>query len=65
MDKREALIELSGQIINGMLSADSSLWSKIADRSLHAGTASSTVNLAIQIFNKIEEHCKNENNKEI
>lgn len=59
MTKQEALVELSGQIINGMLSSDSSLLTKIADRSLHAGAATAAVNLAIQIYNKIEEHIEN------
>ena len=57
MTKREALVELSGQIINGMLSSDSSLLTKIADRSLHAGAARTAVDLAIKMFERIDKHC--------
>ena len=58
MTKREALVELSGQIINGMLSADSSLLTKMFDRTLlHENTAKTTVDLAIKIFDKIDKHC--------
>jgi len=58
MTKREALVELSGQIINGMLSADSSLLTKMFDRTLlHESTAKTTVDLAIKIFDKIDKHC--------
>lgn len=58
MTKREALVELSGQIINGMLSSDSSLLSKIMDRSiLHGNTARTAVDLAIIMYDKIDKHC--------
>ena len=59
MTKEEALVELSGQIINGMLSADSSLLTKMFDRTLlHENTAKTTVDLAIKIFDKIDKHCE-------
>ena len=56
MNRREELIELSGQVINGMMSADSSFLTKVLDRSLHSGAASATVALAIKIQQKIDEH---------
>ena len=39
MTRREELLELSGQIINGFMSSDSSLLSKLFDRTLHEGIA--------------------------
>lgn len=57
MNRREALVELSGQIINGMLSADGSLFTKLMDRELlHENTARTTVDLAVRILDKIEEN---------
>ena len=57
MNKKEMLVELSGQIINGMLSADSSLLVKIMDRSLlHESAARTTVDLAVRILDKIEKY---------
>ncbi|MBP3732431.1 MAG: hypothetical protein J6I84_04220 [Bacilli bacterium] len=52
--KREELITLSGQIINGMLSADSSLISKMVDRTLHKQIAESAVGLAIEVLKRID-----------
>ena len=57
MNRREALVELSGQIINGMLSADSSLLTKIMDRSLlHESAARTAVDLAIRMLDKIDKN---------
>ena len=56
MDKREELLELCGQIVNGMMSSDGSFMTKVLDRSLHSGAASATVALAIKIQEKIDEH---------
>lgn len=57
MNRREALVELSGQIINGMLSADSSLLTKIIDRSLlHESAARTAVDLAIRMLDKIDKN---------
>ena len=43
---REEMISLSGQVVNGMLSADDSILSKIIDRTLHKQIAESAVNVA-------------------
>lgn len=34
---REELLNLSGQILNGMFSADSSMLTKLVDRTIHIG----------------------------
>ena len=55
MARREELLELSGQIINGFMSYDSSLLSKLFDRTLHEGTAKMTVTLAEKILEEIDK----------
>jgi hypothetical protein len=52
---REELISLSGQVVNGMLSADSSVVSKLIDRTLHKQIAESAVEVACQMLKKIDE----------
>jgi hypothetical protein len=61
MDKRQELVELSGQIINGYMSSDSSLLTKLFDRTLHEGAAASAVSLAVKIQQKIDEHLTEKN----
>jgi hypothetical protein len=55
MDRREELLELSGQIINGVMSSDSSFLSKLFDRTLHDGAARITVDLAEKILCEIDK----------
>ena len=52
MDKND-LITLSGQVINGMLSADSSMLTKLVDRTLHRQIADAAVNIAYEMLQKI------------
>lgn len=52
---REELISLSGQVVNGMLSADSSVVSKLIDRTLHKQIAESAIEVAYQMLKKIDE----------
>ena len=51
---REELISLSGQVVNGMLSADSSIISKVVDRTLHKQIAESAVDVAFDMLKKID-----------
>ena len=55
MDRREELIQLSGQIVNGMLSADSSILTKLFDRTIHKGVADVAVEIAVRMIEKIDE----------
>lgn len=55
MDRREALIELSGQIINGIMSSDNSFLTKLFDRTLHEGAAKATVDLADKILKEVDK----------
>ena len=55
MDRREELLELSGQIINGIMSSDSSFLTKLFDRTLHEGAAKITVDLACKIQQEIDK----------
>ena len=52
MDKND-LITLSGQVINVMLSADSSMLTKLVDRTLHRQIADAAVNIAYEMLQKI------------
>lgn len=56
---RKELIDLSGQIVNGMLSADSSFLTKILDRTIHNTVADSAVNIAVRILDNIDKKCEN------
>ncbi len=60
--KREELIELSGQVINGMMSADSSIVTKVFDRTMHGNVADVAVGIAFKMLEKIDKH---ENNNEL
>lgn len=51
---REELISLSGQVVNGMLSADGSIISKVIDRTLHKQIAESAVDVACDMLTKID-----------
>jgi hypothetical protein len=64
MSTKDALIELSGQIINGMMSSDSSIITKMFDRSVHCGTAKATVNLAVKILEEIDRHLDGKENEQ-
>lgn len=55
MDRREELIQLSGQIVNGMFSADSSILTKLFDRTIHKGVADVAVDIAARMIEKIDE----------
>ena len=52
---REELISLSGQVVNGMLSADGSIITKVIDRTLHKQIAESAVDVARDMLTKIDE----------
>lgn len=53
---RKELIELSGQIVNGIMSSDSSFFTKVIDRSvLIDSTAKMTVRLAKAILKEIDK----------
>ena len=45
---------LSGQVVNGMLSADCSIISKVIDRTLHKQIAESAVDIAYDMLKKID-----------
>ena len=55
MDRREELVELSGQVINGMMSADSSILTKILDRTFHRSVAESAVEIAAKMIAEIDK----------
>lgn len=55
MDRREELVALSGQIINGIMSSDSSFLTKLFDRTLHESAARITVDLACKIRQEIDK----------
>ena len=55
MNRREELVVLSGQIINGIMSSDSSFLTKLFDRTLHKGAARITVDLASKIQQEIDK----------
>jgi hypothetical protein len=44
---KEDLINLSGQVINGIMSSDSTFWTKLFDRAEHKQIAKLAVEIAI------------------
>ena len=55
MTHREELIELTGQALNGMLSADDSVLTKILDRTVHRQVAETVVGIAVDALRRIDE----------
>lgn len=55
MTYREELIELTGQALNGILSSDSSILSKVLDRAVHKQVAETAVGIAKDAINHINE----------
>ena len=55
MTRREELIELTGQALNGMLSADDSVLTKILDRTVHRQVAETAVGIAVDALRRIDE----------
>ena len=55
MTRREELIELTGQALNGMLSADDSVLTKILDRTVHRQVAETAVVIADDALRRIDE----------
>ena len=53
MSKRDALIYLSGQVINGMMSADGTVLAKLLDRTIHVDAAKIAVGIAEDILKEI------------
>ena len=51
---REELIQLSGQVANGMLSADDSMITKVIDRTLHKQIAESAIDIAYDMLRMID-----------
>jgi len=55
---RQELITLTGQITNGILSADNSLITKLIDRTIHKQIADTAVSIAKDILTKIDQEFK-------
>ena len=55
MSKRDDLVQLSGQVINGMLSADESVLTKLFDRSIHSQVAKTAVSIANGMLKEIDQ----------
>ena len=55
MDRRSELTQLSGQIINGIMSADSSIFSKILIGAFKKNVAVVAVEIADKMIRKIDE----------
>ncbi len=54
MSKRDDLINLSGQVINGMMSADGTVLSKLLDRTIHIQAAKIAVSIAEDMLKEID-----------
>lgn len=56
MNRREELVQLACQVINGIMSADNSVITKILDRSIHSQVAAIAVSIALDIQKEIDKH---------
>ena len=54
MDRGE-FISLAGQVVNGILSSDNSVLSKLIDRAVHHQVADSAFNITRDILVKVDE----------
>ena len=59
-ERRQELVSLAGQAINGMLSADESIWTKLIDRTIHEQVAMEAVSVAIHMQKIIDKHDEEE-----
>ena len=55
MNRREELLTLTGQALNGMLSADSTFLSKLVDRTVHKKIAHTAVSIAKDVLDNIDD----------
>jgi len=55
MLRRDELIELSGQVINGMMSADNNIWVQLLDRTVHIQAAKTAVAIANDMLKEIDK----------
>lgn len=60
MEKREEIVNLAGQIINGIMSSDSSIFSKIADRTASDISAKRAVEMAWIMSEEIDKRLNND-----
>jgi len=58
MTRREEIISIAGQAINGMLSADSTMLSKLVDRTIHKKISEMAVAIAEDVVWRIDHICK-------
>ena len=56
MDRREELVNLAGQVINGMMSADSSFLLKDVDRTMRTQAAKVAFDIAVDMQHEIDKH---------
>lgn len=60
MEKREEIVNLAGQIINGIMSSDSSILSKICDRTASDISAKRAVEMAWIMSEEIDNRLNND-----
>ena len=60
MEKREEIVNLAGQIINGIMSSDSSILSKICDRTASDISAKRAVEMAWIMSEEIDKRLNND-----
>ena len=59
MDRRDEIIALSGQIINGIMSSDESVLSKLLDRGTSKFSAEFAVDVAFRMLEEIDKKMNN------
>lgn len=59
MEKRDEIVNLAGQIINGIMSSDSSIFSKICDRTASDISARRAVEMAWIMSEEIDKRLNN------
>lgn len=56
MDRREEIISLAGQVINGMMSSDSNYLFKSIDRLAPKQIAKTAVKIAVEIVDEVDKY---------
>lgn len=60
MTKREEIVELAGQIINGIFSSDGTILSKLADYAAGDMSSKRAVDIAIKMSDYLDEKLNNQ-----
>lgn len=57
MTQEEAIVSLSGQVVNGIMSSNSSIITKALEAPFHTKIAEISVKIAVKMYEEIQKAC--------